>query len=394
MVDGMATNETSLDERYRILVADDEDIARTVLATLLTNAGMDVVEVSDGEQALRISREGNIDLAILDYEMPGRNGREVAQALRELFVPFMLATIHTEDEVVQSMVKLGALGFLVKPIDSDKVVPSVLTALHRARDIRHLEDAALDSAQNKESADQTRTLIRKLVAIHEEERRRVASELHDELQQGLLAAKLSAQSMESALMEPMSRSGGRGEVLISQAILEQLLVECGSIVQRIDQINSSTRRIIAGLRPTLLDHVGLRAALDQLVRLWAHNHSGCSISTELSQVDDTLSNDLSLTVYRIVQESLTNIAKHSNATQVHIDISLVTIRNSPAATPGETRFVHVQITDNGKGFDTDMKKWSVGLLGMRERVRGHGGDLTIHSALGRGATLSAIMPIP
>lgn len=125
----------------RILAVDDDRVMLDALARALRKAGYEVLETTSGEQALQIAIDERPDLAILDMRMPGMSGLELASALREQApVPMLFASVHGDEAMVRSAAELGALGYLVKPIEASQIAPAVEAALARARDIRRLED--------------------------------------------------------------------------------------------------------------------------------------------------------------------------------------------------------------------------------------------------------------
>jgi len=202
-----------------------------------------------------------------------------------------------------------------------------------------------------------------LQQVREEERGHLARELHDELGALLTAAKLDVARLKSRLGP-------------------QLPPEVGQRLQHLtDALNSGIalkRRIIEDLRPSSLANLGLTAALEILAREFSER-SGIEVATSLEAVQ--LGEASQLTVYRIVQESLTNVGKYAEARQV--DISVREYSNH----------VEVEIRDDGKGFDVRSAKPSThGLAGMRHRVEAAGGRLTVSSQPGQGTRIVASLP--
>jgi signal transduction histidine kinase len=199
--------------------------------------------------------------------------------------------------------------------------------------------------------------------VREEERGHLARELHDELGALLTAAKLDVARLKSRL-------GPQPAPEISQRL--QHLTEA---------LNSGIalkRRIIEDLRPSSLSNLGLTASLEILAREFSER-SGIDVTAGLEPVN--LDESRQLTVYRLVQESLTNVGKYANARQVE-----VSLRDYGG-------HVEIDIKDNGKGFDPSrMKPSTHGLAGMRHRVEAAGGKLTVSSQPGRGTRISAVLP--
>ncbi|HWP10469.1 MAG TPA: CHASE3 domain-containing protein [Ramlibacter sp.] len=202
-----------------------------------------------------------------------------------------------------------------------------------------------------------------LQQVREEERGHLARELHDELGALLTAAKLDVARLKSRL-------GPQPSPEITQRL--QHLTEA---------LNSGIalkRRIIEDLRPSSLANLGLTASLEILAREFSER-SGVEVMTSVEQTE--LDESRQLTVYRLIQESLTNVGKYAEAKQV--DISVRNYGNH----------VEVDIKDDGKGFNVaEIRAATHGLAGMRHRVEASGGRLTVISAPGNGTRISAVLP--
>lgn len=198
--------------------------------------------------------------------------------------------------------------------------------------------------------------------VREDERGHLARELHDELGALLTAAKLDVARIRSRLGNQLPEASERLEHLTST-------LNSGIALKR---------RIVEDLRPSSLSHLGLVASLDILAREFA-DRSAMKITTRLDQVN--LSGSVQLTVYRLVQESLTNIGKYAQASSAEIRVI------------DEPEQVVIEVEDNGDGFDTaKIGAGSHGLAGMRHRVEAAGGKLTIQSTLQKGTRIRATLP--
>jgi signal transduction histidine kinase len=205
-------------------------------------------------------------------------------------------------------------------------------------------------------------LTRHLQTAREDERHRLARDLHDELGALLTAAKLDAARLKSRI------------ATLAPEALERL----NHLVETLNSGIALKRRIIEDLRPSALSNLGLVAALDILAREFAER-SGIDVARQLEAVELTAS--AQLTAYRLVQESLTNLSKYAKATKVTIELRV----DGPS--------VHVGVSDDGVGFDPQSTQASShGLFGMRYRVESEGGRLEIDSAPGRGTHVRAVMP--
>ena len=203
-----------------------------------------------------------------------------------------------------------------------------------------------------------------LQLVREEERGHLARELHDELGALLTAAKLDVARLKSRLGTPPPEVGQR---------LQHLTESLNSGI-------ALKRRIIEDLRPSSLSNLGLTASLEILAREFSE-HSGVEVTAGVEPVE--LDESRQLTVYRLVQESLTNVGKYAEAKQVEISV-----RNYG-------NHVEVDIKDDGKGFNANEVRPSThGLAGMRHRVEAAGGRLTVSSSPGSGTRISAVLPKP
>jgi signal transduction histidine kinase len=198
--------------------------------------------------------------------------------------------------------------------------------------------------------------------VREDERGFLARELHDELGALLTAAKLDVARLKSRLAGSLPEAAER---------LVHLTTTLNSVI-------AMTRRIVEDLRPSSLSQLGLVASLEILAREF-EERSGLSITTDLETVE--LGGAAQLTVYRLVQESLTNIGKYAEATQ-----AVVSLQNLEG-------YISIEVHDNGKGFELgNVAATSHGLDGMRHRVEAAGGRLNVVSAIDQGTRISAVLP--
>jgi signal transduction histidine kinase len=204
--------------------------------------------------------------------------------------------------------------------------------------------------------------LRDTLAASEQERRRWARELHDETLQALGGLRV--------LLSSARRVG----------TLDSLTQATGQALEQIEQEITNLRAIITELRPAALDELGLAAALDALVeRHRAVNDLDIEAAIEIAP-ELELDGDLAATVYRVVQEALTNVAKHAHATEVSVSVRT-----------GESR-IWISVIDDGRGFDAKVRTDGFGVTGMRERVAVSGGELSIRSSAGKTA-VSAWLPL-
>lgn len=219
----------------------------------------------------------------------------------------------------------------------------------------------------RESRDRLRELSAALQTIREEEKTRIARELHDELGQSLTALKMDAAVIANDLRSDQ----------------QELLQRANGMKQLIDGTVTAVRRISADLRPVMLDNLGLAPTMEWLAKDCAVRN-GIRVELLMNNDDLQVAGEVATAVFRIAQEALTNIVRHAHATAVQIKV---------VRTPGQ---VLLRVTDNGKGMaDDDQRKVrSFGLLGMRERAYVLGGDFKVTSEGGQGTVIEAILPAP
>jgi PAS domain S-box-containing protein len=215
------------------------------------------------------------------------------------------------------------------------------------------------------SRERLRALACRLETVREEERTYISREIHDELGQALTGLKLDIAWMKRRLPN-------------DHAMIEQ----CGSILSRIDQSLNAVRRIATELRPSILDQLGLAAALE-----WQAQEFSLRTRIEVAMdivVDGcTIPDQMGTAAFRILQESLTNVARHALATRVEVRL----MQTATAFT--------LEISDNGVGFPPERLEGtsSLGVLGMRERALACGGDFTITCEPAQGTTVLLRVPL-
>lgn len=205
-------------------------------------------------------------------------------------------------------------------------------------------------------------LANHLQTVQENEREHLARELHDELGALLTAAKLDVARIRSKLPA-------------DNAMLAERLTH---LTETLNSVIALKRRIVEDLRPSSLSNLGLVSALEILAREFGQ-HNGLVVNTDLDRVE--LNADADLTVYRVVQESLTNISKYAHATEITVTLHAY------------EHHIELEVIDNGQGFDVaDRINASHGFAGMRHRVEALRGTLTVSSEVGRGSTIRVVLP--
>jgi PAS domain S-box-containing protein len=235
---------------------------------------------------------------------------------------------------------------------------------------RNITERNRAEEQVKQSREQLRALSAHLQSVREEERTMIAREIHDELGQALTGLKMDLSFLQNGL----SKAGAAG--------LSRLTERAMSMSRLIDQTIQTVRRIATDLRPGILDDLGLVAAIEWQAQDF-QNRTGINCRFTPGVEDLGLDQDLSTAAFRIFQETLTNVARHSGATEV--DVNLNHCDDSLA----------LEITDNGKGISAAeiSGSRSLGILGMRERASLLGGELQISGTPGEGTTVTLRIPL-
>jgi two-component system sensor histidine kinase UhpB len=225
-------------------------------------------------------------------------------------------------------------------------------------------------ARLAESLAENQRLAQQYVDLQEYERKALARDLHDELGQYLNVIKLDAVSIRDAASSGNDVAGNAAR----------------AVIENVDRVYGVVSSLIRQLRPVGFDELGIAAALENCVNDWRARLPEAVIELSIDNGFDDPNEIRALALFRLVQEALTNVARHSRATRVGIRVAR--IRRS------ETQeFIEVSIVDNGRGADMEAPHTGLGLVGMRERVAAFGGSLTLASACGAGFQVMASMPV-
>jgi len=333
----------------------------------LRNGGLhfSLARVESREDYLSEINEHPPELILSDYSLPGFNGQDALNLALERCpdIPFIFVTGTMGEEVAIETLKSGATDYVLKTRLA-RLIPAVNRALREAEERSQHRRA---EEQLRESHRQLRALSVYLQTVREEERTRIAREVHDELGQALTSCKLDLSWIASKLPRD----------------LKPLLEKARALTSHIDSTIQTVRRISSELRPGVLDHLGLVAALEWQANEF-QNRTGiqCDVSNNLKEMP--LDQDLSTTLFRIFQETLTNVIRHAGATRVFVDLTQADER------------ITLEVKDNGRGIsrkDVSNGK-SMGLLGMRERAALLGGMFRISRLVrGHGTRVCVSFPL-
>ena len=365
-------------KRASILIVDDQESNIRLLESILRRAGYaNLRSTTDPREVLSLQADAQPDLILLDLHMPHRDGFAVMEEFNAVlpagsYLPILVLTADITPEAKRRALMLGAKDFLTKPFDPTEVLLRIRTlletrALHRALENQNqiLDDEVRERTQELEGARaEALQYARRLVDAQETERRVIAGELHDEIGQTLTGLKI--------LLEIAARPL-TGEAGVTMSTARSL----------VDDLLERVRTLLLNLKPAVLDDLGLvPAVLVHCDRYTAQTNVRVAV-THAGVEGRRFGGEVEIAAYRIVQEALTNVARHAG-------VNAATVRLwANEGTLG------VQIEDMGAGFDpaaTRAGTHSNGLTGMRERALGAGGRLTVESQAGCGTRVTAELP--
>lgn len=377
-----------------ILSVDDNDAIRYSFTRYLREGGYEVVEARTGAEALEMARQDPA-LITLDINLPDIDGYEICRRLKDDPATRDIPVLHISASFVEASDRVrglegGADAYLAEPVDRLELLATV-KALLRMRDaqrearLQAVEaEVARRELQNTNETLETRVrqrtaelererrevqeLSSQLLQAQDEERRRISRELHDSTGQLLVALTMNLARLKSE----QTWSNPEADALIDDT------------TAMVDEMSRQLRTMSYLLHPPMLDEAGLLSAVKWYVSGFT-TRSSIEISMDCSELG-RLPGELEITLFRLIQESLTNIHRHSGS-----KTALIRIRRNDAS-------VRLEVIDQGKGFVSektagDMShRHGVGIRGMKERVRRFGGTIHILSSAD-GTTIAAQLPI-
>ena len=212
------------------------------------------------------------------------------------------------------------------------------------------------------SINNNHRLTQQIIRLQEAERKKLAHDLHDEIGQHLTAIHVDASAIKTSPNLDVAKKS-------AEAIDE--------VVRRMMEI---VRTMLHQLRPDGLDELGFVVALQELVNNWRERHQNIDVEADFNGDFQRIDETVQLTLYRVMQECLTNISRHSRARQVWVSLT----ENEQA--------IKLEIADNGQGFDLQQHSYRFGLAGMKERVDSVHGEFVIKTALNEGVTIDVSIP--
>jgi signal transduction histidine kinase len=353
-------------EKVSILMVDDQPSKLMSYEVILQELGENLITARSGKEALEHLLKNDIAVILMDVSMPELDGFQLADMIRQhprfqkTAIIFISAVHLTEMDQLKAYQR-GAVDYISVPIVPQllRAKVSVFADLHRKTRQMELLNRELQA------------LSARLIAAQDEERRRIARDLHDSV--GQLVAALSMNNglvlQQAEMLSPEAKDALRQNALL------------------VEQLSTDIRTISHLLHPPLLDDIGLMPAIKMFAEGFA-DRSNVKVAVDLSPDLGRLSPNMEISVFRIVQECLTNVYRHSGSKTAAIKIR-----------PSEKKELIVQVSDEGKGISSENgnsisghSNPGVGVSGMRERARELGGKLEIQSSA-NGTTVTAVLPL-
>jgi signal transduction histidine kinase len=349
-------------EKVNILMVDDQPAKLLSYEVILAELGENLIKANSGREALELLLKLDVAVVLMDVSMPELDGFELADMIRQhprfqKTAIIFISGVHLTDLDRLKGYERGAVDYLSVPVNPEllRAKVSVFAELHRKTQQLEILNGEL------------RTLSSNLIATQDDERRRIARELHDSLGQELSAAKMMT---DKIIMLNRSSESTKEAIEISNLI---------------DHSIQQVRSISYLLHPPLLDEIGLQSALQFYLEGFT-KRSGIEILLETQPSNfPRLSPEMETAIFRIVQEAVTNVFRHSGARE-----AWVTLVKDDTQVVGTVR-------DNGKGITDGVMEGrpdriGVGIGGMRQRVKEFGGELRIGSA-NPGTFVEVTVPI-
>lgn len=350
----------------RVLILEDEPAdAELELAALAEGGFRCEPTLVDGRAAFEAAFEpGRYELIIADYRLPDYTGLEALEHVRrkDVLVPFVLVSGALGEERAVEALRSGATDYVLK-----QGLARLASAVRRALEERREHERHLATRRALElSQERLRALSRRLLEVQEEERGRLARDLHDDIGQALTALKIQ--------LESLSLAGGASETRV---------MEC---VETTRHTLERVRQLSLSLRPLQLDDLGLAAALRSHLDRQA-SIGGLTPHFDAAESPHGVAPDVETACFRVAQEAITNVLRHARARNLWVRLFTAGGR------------LALSVRDDGAGFDLDAARRrgsagaSLGLVGMEERAALAGGSLELRSAPGQGTVLLATFAV-
>ena len=349
-------------------MVDDQPAKLLSYEAILRDLNESLIKASSGREALDCLLKMEIALVLLDVSMPDIDGFELANLIRQhpryqnIAIIFISGVHLTDVDRIQGYQR-GAVDYISVPVIPELLRAKVSVFAELYRKTRELETVNNDL---RTAEEHLRRLTGRLMQIQDGERRRVARDVHDGLGQYLVGVKMGVDQLARRITnDPQSRESiSEISILLNRAITE-------------------TRTISHLLHPPLLDEIGLESALSVYAEGFA-KRSGIAVSVSVASDLGRLDSDVETALFRVVQECLLNVHRHSNSSTASVSLQR------------DNGLLTLQVRDEGVGMAADQDPngmgLGVGLLGIRERIRQLDGRLDIVSGQGKGTMVVATIP--
>ncbi|MFA5972416.1 MAG: response regulator [Lentimicrobiaceae bacterium] len=355
-----------------ILIVDDNQINLAYLKAITNKIEINLIQALSGYEALEKTRGVELALAILDVKMPEMNGYELALKLNEERsedkVPVIFLTANSVNETEEFKgYNSGAVDYIFKPVNSQILLSKVNVFLNFFEQkkiiVRNAELLKANADELKSSLTQLQQLTQYIEQVRENERIAISRELHDDLGQSLTAVKIELGMIRHKVTD------------------DEVVNKINKVTALVGDTIKTVQRLTSQLRPDIIDDLGIEAAIEWYTNEFSER-TGIEISLDMDP-GISLSPGDSLIIFRIIQESLTNIARHSKA-----NLACILLYQKQG-------FISLIISDNGIGVTEEQKKAknAFGLISMKERAASLGGTFFINSENGKGTEIVLSIPV-
>jgi signal transduction histidine kinase len=362
-------------QRLSVLCLEDDPADAELMAATLTHDGLDTefTRVESEMDFCNALVTGDWDVILADYALPAFNGLAALVISKDICpdIPFILVSGTLGEEPAIEALTQGATDYVLKH-KLARLAPAVRRALSESAERKERRQA---EASAQVLHEENRYLARALLAIQEEERRHLARELHDEIGQCLTAIQVHTEMIRRRV------DGADEDILASVDAVHNITAG----------IYETVHAVLQRLRPAALDNLGLVEALEDTVSAWQERDTGIAIDFQHQGRLSDFGEQINITLFRIIQECLTNTANHSDASRV--EIRLEGPDSGGGASDEQDPSVTLVVRDDGRGLEEAPQRLGFGLIGMRERVEALSGSFDLHGPGGAGVTVSVRLPL-
>lgn len=348
-------------KKGRILFVEDDRIDQIAFERLEKKEDFHYAYTMVGtvEEAQNVLDSEEFDAVVADYMLEDGTAFDLIEKIKN--TPIIIVTGSGDEKIAVRAMKMGASDYLIKDPDFNYLKILSITIDNAISRMNAEEEL-------KRSREELRNLYAHLQTVREKERTHIAREIHDELGQILTSLKMYLSNLTQKLPQDE----------------KPLLEKAKTMSELIDTCIKTVQRITEDLRPSLLDNIGLIPAMEWHIKEF-QKHTGikCRITTKSFDIEEmVLDKDRITVIFRIFQETLTNVARHSDATVTKVNLK----KEGPN--------LILTIKDNGKGIKKDelSSPKSFGIIGIRERASFVGGNVRIKGIKGKGTTVTVTIP--